>query len=132
MYTTTEIAKIAKLPADAQALAQEEKYASLFHNYCEASTFENLAPGTLIKDCEFFYGTDADPALVFENGYLHHIDADSITEPATFQIFGDDHMLFIQVEGHVILNRIKDAQLPSWESRQPGNMLARLKEFIDV
>lgn len=130
MYTEQEQALISKLLPELQEMSKKEKHYSLFQNYCANSALPILEPGTKVDWCEFYYNDEPQPALFFAEGHLVSVNMDDIEDPATLEIVGVDGTLYIQVEGIVLLNRLRFAALPDFSSQKIAKEMDRLEKLM--
>ena len=129
-FTSHEQALIAQFPPEVQQLANEAAYQSLFENFCKASSLPELDPGTAVDWLEFYFSDDPEPAYFFAEGKLNSVSCSAIEDPSTFELIGSDGSLYIQVKGHILLNRIGQATLPRFNNQQILENLASLEKQL--
>ena len=105
MFTPTEEAVLSKLPQEVQRILKD--YPTVVENYLMARSLPVLAQRNELGLFEIYYDCADLPALAIKDGVLTTNKPNSDEAPTIIEGMGDDGIVFIQVEDHVILNRVK-------------------------
>ena len=84
-----------------------ESYPSVLENYLMARSLPILSKEHKFGLFEFYYDCAEIPAFAVKNGVLSTNKLDSEQVPTIIEVMGDQDVVFIQVSGHVILNRVQ-------------------------
>lgn len=113
MFTLTEQAALSKLPQEVQRTLAD--YPSVAENYLMARLLPALTKEHKIGLLEFYYDCAHIPAIAIKDGVLTTNKPESDQVPIILEGMGDEDVVFIQVVGHVILNRVQ-GHLPEVKS----------------
>jgi hypothetical protein len=105
-FTDEQMAILRTLPASVCETLLNE-YPSVAENFLFAREFPDLPKGSEYKAFEVYYDMEDMPRIHIENGVSVAVPKPQVEEaPRIIEIMDEVTFVFIQVDGHVILNRM--------------------------
>jgi hypothetical protein len=105
-FTDEQMAILRTLPASVRETLLNE-YPSVAENFLFAREFPDLPKGSEYKAFEVYYDMEDMPRIHIENGVSVAVPKPPVeAAPRIIEIMDEVTFVFIQVDGHVILNRM--------------------------
>jgi hypothetical protein len=104
LLTEQEQSVLNSFPLEVQNAFRE--YPSVAENVLSARKLPDLPKGEECKVFEVYYDCEKTHSISIENGVVIPNDKPINTNPKIIEIMDLDYFVFIQVNGHVLLNRL--------------------------
>jgi hypothetical protein len=103
-FTEEQKSILASLPLQVQRTLEE--FPSVAENFLDNRGLPPLLGGIGCKTMEVYYNAQPEPCIHIEDGVLVGTSTPLGKPARTIEIIDDRNHIFIQVEGHVLLNRM--------------------------